>query len=333
MSVRVVRPGLLSTVQDLGRHGLQHLGIVPCGAMDSLAHELANALVGNDAASATLECTILGPELAFEQDALIALYGGVFADRRLALPANRPIFIKAGTTIFVGSALRGSRTYLAIAGGFAVDEVLGSRSTYLPAMFGGVAGRPLEAGDRLQTVPDIAGLSHKRFARLADTVTSGKLCSVRWSAPQLSVPHGQPVEVRAMVGRHHEQFDDGSRDAFFSQPWRVSPHSNRMAYRLEGPRLKRRRAVEVLSEPTCLGTVQVPNDGAPIVLMADHQTTGGYPKIAEVAGVDIPCLAQVSPGASVRFVPCSVDAAYVAEDEARERFCAVRDAVRNRLSF
>jgi antagonist of KipI len=332
MSVRVVRPGLLSTVQDLGRYGLQHLGIVRCGAMDSLAHEMANALVGNDAASATLECTILGPELAFEEDSLIALYGGIFADRRHALPANRPILVSAGTTISLGSTMRGSRAYLAIAGGFAVDEVLGSRSTYLPAKFGGLSGRPLEAGDRLDTVPDVARLSHKRFAGQSGVVTSGRLRSVRWSAPELSLPHGHPVEVRAMMGRHHDQFDDASREAFFSEPWRVSPHSNRMAYRLEGPRLKRRRAVEVLSEPTCLGTVQVPNDGTPIVLMADHQTTGGYPKIAEVASADIPRLAQVSPGASVRFVRCSVEAAYEGEDEARERFCAVRDAVRNRLS-
>ena len=332
MSVRVVRPGLLSTVQDLGRYGFQHLGIVPCGAMDSLAHSMANALVGNEETSATLECTLLGPELAFEQDALIALCGGVFQDKWQPLPSHRPILVNAGTTIAIGSAVRGSRAYLAIAGGFTVDEVLGSRSTYLPAGFGGLRGRPLEAGDRLETIEGLAPLSRARFARQSSTVAIGNARSVRWSVPELSIPHAHPVEVRAIEGRHHAQFDEDSREAFFSRPWRVSPQSNRMAYRLEGPRLKRKRSVEVLSEPTCLGTVQVPNDGAPIVLMADHQTTGGYPKIAELAGADIPRLAQVSPGASLRFVKCSVEAAYEAEDEALERFRSVRDAVRNRLT-
>lgn len=333
MSLRVTRPGLLSTVQDLGRHGFQHLGIVPCGAMDTLAHSMANALVGNEASCATLECTLLGPQLVFEEDALIAMYGAIFQDKRQSLPANRPVLVKAGTTIAVGSAVRGSRAYLAIAGGFLADDVLGSRSTYVPAKFGGSAGRPLEAGDRLCTVEGLAQISAQRFSRQSSTVQIGEVISVRWSVPELSVPQTHPVEVRAMKGRHHAQFDDASRGAFFSRPWRVSPHSNRMAYRLEGPRLVRTRSVEVLSEPTCLGTVQVPNDGAPIVLMADHQTTGGYPKIAEVAGADIPRLAQVSPGASVRFLECSVEAAYQAGDEAHERFRSVRDAVQSRLSL
>ena len=332
MSIQVIRAGLLSTVQDRGRYGLQHLGIVPCGAMDNVAHAMANVLVGNDESCATLECTILGPELAFEEDALIAIYGGAFQDRRQPLPLNRPILVKAGTTLALGSVVRGSRCYLAIAGGFAVDEVLGSRSTYLPAAFGGLQGRALEVGDRLATIDGLARISRERFAKQTNAVTVGNVRSVRWSAPELTVPRNDPVEVRAMEGRHHAQFRADSSDAFFSKPWRISPQSNRMAYRLDGPRLRRTRSAEVLSEPTCLGTVQVPNDGMPIVLMADHQTTGGYPKIAEVASVDMPSLAQLSPGASVRFVKCSVEAAYEAEDQALERFRGVREAVQNRLT-
>jgi antagonist of KipI len=323
---------MMTTVQDLGRHGLQHLGIVPCGAMDPLAHGIANALVGNDEAAATLECTVVGPELAFEEDALIALYGAAFEDRRGALPANRPILVAAGSTLAVGSAVRGSRVYLAIAGGFAVPEVLGSRSTYVPAGFGGCGGRPLRAGDRLETDPQLSRISTERFSAQARSVASGTLRSVRWSAPELSVPRTDPLPVRAMAGRHHEQFDAESRAFFFSGAWRVSAQSNRMGYRLEGARLKRRKGAEVLSEPTCLGTVQVPNDGAPIVLMADHQTTGGYPKIAEVASADLPLRAQLAPGAKVRFVECTVDDAYRAEDEALSRWRAVREAVKNRLS-
>lgn len=330
MSVRVVRGGLLCTIQDLGRHGLQHVGIVPCGAMDPLAHRVANALVGNDDTSATLECTVIGPELAFEEDTLIALYGGAFEDKRSRLPANRPVLVKAGTTVALGSAVRGARAYLAIAGGFLVAEVLGSRSTYVQAGFGGLQGRPLRAGDLLQTVRGLAELSAQRFSRQA-SITVGAVRSVRWSAPELSVPVGEPVRLRAMPGRHYEQFEGDAHASFFSAAWRVSPQSNRMGYRLQGTPLKRARRVEVLSEPTCLGTVQVPNDGSPIVLMADHQTTGGYPKIAEVASADMPCLAQLAPGATVHFVQCSVEEAYDADIAAIARFRAVEQAVKDRL--
>jgi hypothetical protein len=143
MSVKVLRPGLLTTVQDGGRYGLQHLGIVPCGAMDITAHTLANALVGNERNEATLEITVLGPELEFERAALVALCGAEFdarADGR-ALPPNRPVLLEAGTRLATRRALRGARAYLAVAGGLALAEVLGSRSTYVPARFGGLDGR------------------------------------------------------------------------------------------------------------------------------------------------------------------------------------------------
>ena len=328
MSVRVVRPGLLSTIQDLGRYGLQHLGIVPCGAMDPIAHRLANALVGNADEAATLECTVVGPELQFEEDALVAFYGAAFEAKADSFPLNRPVLVRAGATVTFGSAVRGSRAYLAIAGGFDVPEALGSRSTYLPAGFGGFCGRAVKAGDHLDTVANLEKLSAERFSRITGTV-AGR--TVRWSAPVITIPPPGALAVRAMEGRHQSQFDDDSRSAFFTQTWRISPTSNRMGYRLEGPCLKRSSAVENLSEPTCLGTVQVPSDGTPIVLMADHQTTGGYPKIAEVASADMPALAQLAPGAYVRFVPCSVEQAQEAEDRQLERLRVVKTAIKERL--
>jgi antagonist of KipI len=318
MSVRVLRPGLLTSLQDLGRYGLQHLGIVPCGAMDPVAHRIANALVGNPATAATLECTVLGPELVFGRDSLIALYGATFEAKvdRKPFPRNRPVFIKAGTVLATGAASRGARAYLAIAGGFRVPEVLGSLSTYIPAGFGGLAGRALKAGDVIPGASDLRDLSAARFAKIARRGTHevAGVRTVRWSAPELTLPYGDGFTVRAMEGRHYAQFDSASKDAFFGETWKVSPDSNRMGYRLKGPQLARSKAVEILSEPTCLGTVQVPNDGTPIALMADHQTTGGYPKIAEIAGVDIPGLAQLAPGGQVRFVRCTV-----AEAEAARR--------------
>lgn len=331
MSLRVARPGLMTTVQDLGRRGLQHLGIVPCGAMDPVSHRMANALVGNPPMAATLECTVLGPELVFLRDTLVALYGAAFQARvgREAFPLNRPVMVRSGAVLAVGNATRGARGYLAIAGGFRTPAILGSRSTYVPAAFGGLAGRALKGGDVLVGADDLTHLSGQRFSSVArnGAVSKTLFDSVRWSVPELTLPFGDAFAVRALEGRHWNQFDTGSQDAFFAETWRVSPDSNRMGYRLAGPRLTRTKPVEILSEPTCLGTVQVPNDGTPIALMADHQTTGGYPKIAEIAGVDIPGLAQLAPGGRVRFLRVSLEEAQAARREARERFRQVEQSV------
>ena len=323
MSIRILRPGLLTSVQDQGRYGLQHLGIVPCGAMDPVAHRIANALVGNAATCATLECTVLGPEIVFGRDSLVALYGAAFeakADKK-PFPRNRPVLVKAGTVLATGNASRGARAYIAIAGGFRVAEVLGSLSTYIPAGFGGLGGRALKAGDVIACATDLSELSRARFGRVSTRAvreTDG-MRTVRWSAPALTLPYGDGFTVRAMEGRHYANFDAASKEAFFGVTWKVSPDSNRMGYRLKGPQLVRGKAVDVLSEPTCLGTVQVPNDGTPIALMADHQTTGGYPKIAEIAGVDIPGLAQPAPGGQVRFVKCTVAEAQAARHAMQEQ--------------
>lgn len=323
MSIRILRPGLLTSVQDQGRYGLQHLGIVPCGAMDPVAHRIANALVGNAATCATLECTVLGPEIVFGRDSLVALYGAAFeakADKK-PFPRNRPVLVKAGTVLATGNASRGARAYIAIAGGFRVAEVLGSLSTYIPAGFGGLGGRALKAGDVIACATDLSELSRARFGRVSTRAvreTDG-MRTVRWSAPALTLPYGDGFTVRAMEGRHYANFDAASKEAFFGVTWKVSPDSNRMGYRLKGPQLVRGKAVDVLSEPTCLGTVQVPNDGTPIALMADHQTTGGYPKIAEIAGVDIPGLAQLAPGGQVRFVKCTVAEAQAARHAMQEQ--------------
>ena len=330
MSVRVLRPGVLTTVQDGGRHGLQHLGIVPGGAMDPPAFEFANALVGNRAGEAALEITLLGPQLAFEEDALIALCGAEF-DATLdgqPLPLDRPVLVRAGARLAAGRARRGSRAYLGLAGGIALEPVLGSRSTYLPAGFGGFEGRALRAGDVLPLGPDSAALATERAGRLQMHDLSGtRMRSVHWSAPSLTLPEGEFSVVHAIEGRHFGAFDAASQRSFFDATWRVSPASDRMGFRLLGPALARLEQNEILSEPTCLGTVQVPADGAPIALMADHQTTGGYPKIAEIAGADVPRLAQIAPGASLRFARCTLAEALELRRVARRRFEAARRGI------
>jgi antagonist of KipI len=308
MSITVLKPGLLSTVQDRGRHGARHLGVVPCGAMDPVAYELANALVGNQGGEAALEVTLLGPELAFEDDALVALCGAEF-DARLEgrpVPSNRPLLVRKGAVLKARRATRGSRAYLAVAGGIASAPVLGSRSTCLPARFGGLAGRALQAADVIPLEKDSARLAHERFARLPSKKDNH---TVSWSAPALTLPEDGPIVVHAMEGRHYAHFDAAAQRAFFDADWKVSPDSNRIGFRMAGPVLARAKAVEILSEPTCQGTVQVPADGLPIALMADHQTTGGYPKIAEIAAADVPRLAQLAPGGGVRFARCSLEQA------------------------
>jgi len=311
MSLRILRPGLLSTVQDRGRYGMQHLGVVPCGPMDPVALELANALVGNRAGEAAIEFTVLGPEIAFEEEALIALCGALFEAKvgGAPVPANRPVLLPKNSVLSTGRALLGSRGYLAVAGGIATEPVLGSRSTYLPAKFGGHEGRLLRAGDTLPLIEGISSVSLKRFENLASKKDIANLRSVAWSAPALTLPEREPITIHAMEGRHHAHFDAASQRAFFEATWKVSPDSNRMGFRLAGPVLARAEAFEILSEPACLGTVQVPANGLPIALMADHQTTGGYPKIAEIAAADVPRLAQLAPGGSVQFARCTLEQA------------------------
>jgi antagonist of KipI len=332
MSVRVLRPGALATVQDLGRRGLQHLGIVPGGAMDPVSHRIANALVGNPADAATLEVALSGPELAIDSDALVALYGARFAAELdgAPLPHARPVLVHAGARLRIARAEAGCFGYLAVAGGIDVEPVLGSRSTYLSGAFGGWRGRLLERGAVLPLGPDAAALAAARFARATrrrHPVGAGRCRTVGWFAPAATLPeHDAPV-VRAVEGIHARLFDDASRAAFYAERWRVAPDSNRMGFRLLGPRLELAAPTEILSQATCLGTVQVPPSGQPIVLMADHQTTGGYPKIAEAIAADAPLLAQLAPGAALRFVAATLAEA----DAAREALCARVDALAERI--
>ena len=309
MSIRVLRPGLLTTLQDHGRHGYQRVGLCPGGAMDPVALSLANALVGNDVNEAALEMTVIGPELEFEKDTLVAVCGAEFQG---GFPHNRPALARAGTRFNVGRAVRGARAYLAVAGGFAVEPVLGSRSTYLPGHFGGHEGRALKHGDVLALRDAEA---HARFTKLKKT----KDGTVKWSAPPLTLPDREPVLVHVVEGQHFASFDSNSQRAFFDTVWRVAPDSNRMGFRLTGPPLGRPQADEILSGPTCLGSVQVPPSGVPIALMADHQTTGGYPRIAEVASADVARLAQLAPGGKVHFAKCSLEIAVELRRDARER--------------
>ena len=326
-AVLVERPGMFTTVQDLGRFGWQHLGIVPGGAMDPPALRLANALVGNPSGAAALEITLRGPSLVFDSEVLVALGGAAFAAKVISgehvapLPLNRPVLLRAGSRVVIDHVSCGARGYLAVSGGFALTPVLGSRATYVPAGFGGIAGRALQTRDRLPLDETASVLAARRFAMLArqrdNIIFRDAFSTVRWWVMTASLPDAAAVTVRFTDGHHRSLFTAAAHASFESTLYRIAPDSNRMGYRMQGATLRRKIDCDVLSEPTCLGTVQVPANGLPIVLMADHQTTGGYAKIAEVALADIARLAQLAPGAQVRFCRCTLEEAVAAQRAAR----------------
>jgi biotin-dependent carboxylase-like uncharacterized protein len=320
MSITVLKPGLLSSFQDLGRHGHQHLGIPVCGAMDMRAHRLANMLVGNTTDHATLEITLSGPSLQFNSPACIAITGALLepALNGEAVPNNRPVVVRAGDTLTFGKRRQGLRAYLAWHGGVQLQPVLGSCSTYLRGKLGGFEGRALKAGDTLQLASDISGLNPDQLARA--------LWEHTVYLPSTLVIQQRHV-LRAMRGAHTCLFTDASVSTFFSESFRISAHSERMGYRLEGPALTQKEPTQLLSEATGFGTVQVPADGNPIVLMADRQTTGGYAKIAHVATVDLPLLAQSMPGDEVRFTEISLEQAQALDAHREEAFAQLHSAL------
>jgi antagonist of KipI len=294
--------------------------------MDAIALSLANALVGNSSDQPALEITVLGPELLFEHETLVALCGAEMqaSAGSESFPGDRPVLVPAGTRLSIRMATRGARAYLAVACGFALEPVLGSCSTYLPARFGGLEGRALRRDDVLPLARDAAEVSARRYRKLSRQASRGALRTVRWSAPPLTLPDREPIVVHAMEGHHFAAFDSRSQQAFFDAVWTVAPDSNRMGYRLAGPELERAEGSrgEILSGPTALGTVQVPSNGSPILLMADHQTTGGYPRIAEIAMADVPRVAQIAPGGRLHFARCTLETASALRRDVRERVSA-----------
>jgi antagonist of KipI len=284
MEMTVLSPGLLTTVQDLGRSGHRRQGVTSGGAMDAFALQVANLLVGNAADAAALEFTLTGPRLKFSGDALIALCGGGFGD----LPDWRLVRVSAGGEISLERNREGCRGYLAVAGGLDVPRVLGGGGTDLRGGFGGHEGRALRAGDILKV---------KRGLLEAHSMRPDAALH-HFIAPEIRPAYSRSPTVRVVRGAEAGEFSG----EFFQHLFTVEAHSDRMGLRLAGPQLERRsKGGELISSPVAPGTIQVPPDGQPIVLMADAQTLGGYPKIAHAISVDLPLLAQLRPGDTVRF--------------------------------
>lgn len=294
MSIRVMKPGLLTSIQDLGRKGFQQHGVIVSGAMDPYSLRIANMLVGNEEGEAALEITLLGPTLIIEKDCLIAITGGNLSPtiNGEAVPMWRPIFVKKGAVLAFSGCRSGCRAYLSVAGGYSIPSIMNSKSTYLRAGMGGYKGRALQVDDVLDF--NEASPHHAKYG-------VNVFSTVKWFVNAKDfMPENKPV-IRVTNGSQYGFFTESSKVQFEQESFKVSNQSDRMGYRISGPSLELKEKRELLSEAVTNGSIQVPPDGNPIILLADSQTTGGYPKIAQVITADIPFIGQVKPGDSIQF--------------------------------
>ncbi|HEV8663508.1 MAG TPA: 5-oxoprolinase/urea amidolyase family protein [Candidatus Methylomirabilis sp.] len=311
---RVIDPGILTTVQDLGRPGYQKFGIPVSGALDPGALRLANALVGNPPDAAALEVTGGGLTLEAMAECVVALAGAEAPTVRddTPVPCFTALRLMPGQRIRLDAPRAGLRAYLAMHGGIEVPPVLGSRATCIRLGFGGLGGRALRAGDVFAAGPVTADFGSLRGRHLPP---SGR--------PLLTPPWA----IRVVPGPQDDAFTEEALETFFGRSYEVTPEADRMGMRLTGPRLGHRASADILSDAIPLGAVQVPGGGQPIVLLADRQTTGGYPKIATAIGADVPALAQARPGDAVRFIRITVEEAQAAAREAAEALARLEAAI------
>lgn len=303
MSITIQSSGPMTTIQDLGRFGVMKNGFTQSGAMDSKSAAVANILVGNDKSKAVLEMTLMGITGVFDRECLIALSGADFSSTLNGVPivTNKAYKVNNGDVLKMGYAKNGVRAYLAVSGGIKADNFMGSMSTNMKSAVGGFHGRKLAAGDIVETfVNDISNID------LLNRETEPFVYS-------------DNITVRAVLGPQDDMFTSEDINTFFTASYTVTPQADRMGIRLDGTPLKSKSGFDIISDGIVFGSVQVPKSGMPIILMADHQTTGGYAKIATVISTDLPLLAQAKPGSKVHFEKVDVKTAEkIAKQNAKE---------------
>lgn len=293
MSITVLNPGLLSTIQDQGRVGYQQFGVSVSGAMDPRRAALANILAGNPQGAGVIEFTFMPPQLQFNTDCIFVLTGGDFGVTLdgVPLPNDMALFARSGQILKGGMAKTGCRGYFAVSGGFNLPAVMGSQSTLSKAKIGGLDGRPLQKGDVLPLTAPLTAIVHAEKRSHPDPVPSSPL-----------------THLRVVLGPQENYFTAAGLTDFLSETFTVTPQSDRMGYRLEGKAVAHKEGGDIISDGIAFGAIQVPSDGKPIMMMADRQTTGGYTKIATVISADFHLLGQLKPGDLVQFsaVPIQV---------------------------
>jgi biotin-dependent carboxylase-like uncharacterized protein len=323
MAIKVLAPGLATTVQDLGRPGYYHLGIPLSGGMDRFALRAANLLVGNDEGAAVLEAVFMGPELEFTADALVAMTGAELPPKLdgAVLPTWSSFRVKAGQVLSFDFLRSGARAYIAVAGGIEVPVVLGSRSTYALGALGGHEGRKLQAGDRLAV------------GAAAKSVREG-----RSVAANLRRLPGNPVELRALPGLYWHRLTEQAGRNFFEDTWKVAPEADRIGYRFKGGRtldfVPRKQPFGAGSDPSNIvdacypyGSIQVPGGTEPIVLHRDAVSGGGYFMLGTVISADMDLIGQLQPHTAAKFVRVDMAAALRARHERRASLSKVRAAL------
>lgn len=290
--IKIINPGLLSSIQDAGRYGYQQYGMPVAGAMDTDSLQLANWCLGNHPNEACIESTILGASIEFLFDTYIAICGAEVQARinDEFVEMNRSLQIKAGDKLEMGIAQSGCRIYLAIAGGFNIPDLMNSKSTYLRGKFGGYKGKALAAGDELE------------INETNQTVSR--------TLPEELIPnYTNLTEIRVTAGAEVKRFTQAGIKTFLCSTYTVSPQSDRMGYRLSGEKIEHASGADIISSGIGTGAIQVPGHGEPIIMMADHQTVGGYTKIANVIAADLPLLGQMKPGDKIKFKEVSLEKA------------------------
>ena len=312
MSITVLNPGLMTTVQDQGRIGYQQFGVSVSGVMDPRSAALANILVGNDEKEAVLECTMMGPHLQFNQANCIAITGGDLMPTLdgKPIPNYTAVKVEAGQVLKFTMPKSGCRAFIAFAGGLDIPEVMGSRSTYMKAKIGGVEGRKLAKDDVIGFRAPKAELKNMNFRSMASEFVPRK-----------------EYTVRVVLGPQDDYFTDAGIQTFLSEVYSVTAEFDRMGCRLEGAVIQHKEGGDIISDGIAFGAIQVPSSGQPIIMLGDRQTTGGYTKIANVITADFRILAQLKQGDKVRFEKVSVKAAQDALLTQRAALKTIRNAL------
>lgn len=299
MGIKIITGGFMTTIQDMGRYGYQKTGMSVSGVMDTRSAALANILVGNDENEGVMEVTMMGPSIEFTEDNIIAVTGGDLGAKLNGNPFPRyeAVLVRSGQTLSFAGMFGGARAYVAFAGGLDVPVVMGSKSTNLKSEIGGFEGRKLAAGDEIGFESPKTWLSDMKLRKL--------------ELPDYSA---KEHTLRVLLGPQDDHFKQSGIDTFLNSIYTISNEYDRMGCRMQGPVIEHKNGGDIITDGISFGAVQVPSHGNPIVMMADHQTTGGYTKIANVISVDLPILAQCMPGHKVRFKAVTID-------EAQKRYC------------
>ena len=318
MSITILKSGMMSSIQDLGRWGFQQYGVPIGGAMDKVSASIANLICGNDEKEAVIEMTLHGTEIMFNEQTYCALSGAgcrAYIDE-VELPFNRFLDIPAYSIIKMKYHEVGCRSYLSVAGGLDIKKELGSVSTYASSGIGGIHGRNLLTGDIIHFKKSMHHINKSTFRSLSKNISVSP-----WKVQHVFPLNPQHSTINCIKGPEFDLFTQSSQEKIFTTDFTISTRSNRMGYRLEGEKFQLKENVEMVSTPVTSGIMQVTHEGDPIILMADAQTAGGYPRIARVCAADIPLLAQKRPGEKIQF-------SEISEEESEVSYTKMQEALK-----